>query len=342
MSWLSYAGGPNGTTAPPILANDLIWTTASQEGGGEFNTFLYYMTTSGVVSTLSVAGSDGGSPTILAYDPVGEVIYGTYSDEHPSENCLYCSSTSPALAADTVVISDHTDDDSFSIIVNPSGGVAQLCVLTYYEIGFGRTPNIFTSQPPALSGSFVPQTPLDGGEFGYPVFDGTSVWAPFESSADSPYLLQIDPVAQSVLNTYTLPYVATGQTGFDGRYIYVPTASGVTVFDTTGATVVGTFGSGAVSACWYSANLGCVVTCDESPSGVDNTFNIYTMPTGGGSLTNIGDTWTITGEDNQSVVGFCDGPTGDLWASVQGSGFTYNIQFTGSITSGADPIVMIL
>jgi hypothetical protein len=195
------------------------------------------------------------------------------------------------------------------------------------EGGNYQPPQAASFSLPSLSGGSNNTYGSEGGIFNQGIFDGTNVWTTFNDSdgVGIGWMYVIDPTTLDLIATYELDgdSVSNNQMGFDGRYIYVAYGRGglgICVFDTVDLTF-STIGSGTqYYNCYYSSHLSKVVVSDTDT-------NVFTMPVGGGALTNIGNLQSITGDSELDISGFCDGEATDtLWASCSGA-FTWNIKY---------------
>lgn len=181
---------------------------------------------------------------------------------------------------------------------------------------------------------------------GCPCEDGTSFWSPLCGTTT---MYQV-PIATFGANTFTpytlaaaslafgLSVVIAPQTGFDGRFMYLAAdAGGVIIFDTTTQTSVVVNTGTNFANCYYSTNLGMVILDDTAG-------NIYTMPPGatGGSLINIGNSNTITGDLSGSPSsGFGDGPGGTLWGSANNNTATVGYMYS-YLAAPPNNIIMVI
>ena len=307
MRWRAYTSS---VASIPTLANGQINTV----GYGFFpngSVTIQTMTTSGSASTAS-QNTLPESPQFPALNLIsdGTNIYGQYVSNYP--RTWWYEWTIPGLVYSTP---------------GPVGSIFRLG--GYVSLG-GSSAIVVgrdNANHPAVQSLTLPSTSVNYNNFpgytgtlGYPVYDGTSVWVVLTGTAN---LFQIDPSTLSA-TVHTMPTTLSSpyQIATDGTYVYISADSGgIIVWDIGGASG-SVVGSTVTEHCWYSANFGLVFTADTASGN-----NIYTMPTGGGSLTNIGNADTITGGTAMTVEGFCDGPTNDLWASVSGSA-EWNIVYT--------------
>ncbi len=319
MTWSAYGLNNYGLGfAPPILGPDgNMWTTtqngASIGGGGA----LFQITPAGVVSSASIpTGSNNGS----GFSPVitdGTYIYVQQAINYPRN---YIHQFSTALAQINVVQSAYNANGGLVRI----GSSAISVGLTY---GGSLLIAALTLSPLAAGSSST----LGAGAFGFCVYDGTSVWA---VSGTSIYSINPSTLATS---SWTIPDTYTGgqaQIGLNGNLIYIPTATGVVVWNTSTAT--GTlYASSQTYDCYYSANLGKVIVSD-------NAANVYTMPASGGSLTLMVNLMNVTGTVSLLQSWFGDGPAGSLWAANASQNGSGEPSFIFKYLPGGNSIVMVL
>ena len=322
MSWTTY---PQGTLdqmcTPPLEGSDGNMWLVSGVTVSVFNTPVIFSVQTpggGAPSQFNSYAWPNGSNKISNLVTDGTYMSVAGSDNFPANFFQSVVISTQALAAHYF----NNPDDGFR-------GAVRIGSKTYV-VGGDTTPTPTIYEFTTATATVVNANSFgSGGDMGCPVYDGSVVWAAVGGTTT---MYAIDPSTLSAVGTYTLAANAmsvTGlliapQTGFDGRYIYLAAdAGGVIVFDTTTNTS-SVVGSTPVVNCFYSNNMGEVYLDDTSQ-------NIYTMPAGGGSLTNVGNKNTITGETILNSGGFGDGPGGSVWASGnKATGLTYMLEYSGT------------
>jgi hypothetical protein len=305
VTWKAFTGGLDSV---PILAGGNIVTVITDVSSGLGSITLSVMTPAGVDSQYASTLIDGPqSVSNLITDGIN--IYVAYRDIYPRDWFSYWD------------LATYTFNANLIGSVYYNNGLVLTASNKAVVIGgdhYGSTPS--------MANYTLPATPISynnfaySAPFGHGVLVGGSVWTVLVGTTT---LAELDPVGLNIIATYTLPAAAAGyQIGYDGAYLYIAAAgTGIIVWD-IGSSSGAVFGSGTYENAYYSANQSQVFTHDSSD-------NIYTMPAGGGSLTNVGNTLAITGVAGQNVNGFCDGPAGnDLWANCYNNPQAFNIVYT--------------
>jgi hypothetical protein len=312
MIWTPYSGALGSI---PILAGGNIWTFYAAFYDGEDNGEIFFnqMTPAGSVSSGESGIIEGPTgATNLVTD--GTNVYFQYRDIYPRVYVCYCDISTMAVTTE--------GGGQFAPVGMVMVGAGSAIVT---GAGYGLSLPEVTSFPslPSTSGSAQNTFGSTDGDLGLAVFDGTNVWSAFNDGTNG-WIYAIDP--STLAGTiYELPVQTSlgAQNGFDGRYVYIAATNGdgggIVIWDTVDltGTVVNT--GTAYGNCWYSANQSKVFINDGDG-------NIYTMPPGGGSLTNVGNASTILGVGSGAGVnGFCDGPDGnDVWVNISSSGDNWN------------------
>lgn len=326
MSWTPYVlSTPTALVTYPVLAGGFITNVEYVENPGTFDGSISFLqmnpSTGGVGDTFTTVGA---APNTAAANLItdGINVYWAFNTIAPSGNLAWWPLSSPAFN-NAGIISDKPDS-----LVSTGGSTGVILS----ESGSNPSASYFNALP-ATSGAYNSFGSYSN-HFTQGAFDGSSVWSPLNGSTT---LLELNPSAVTV-SASTMPAATAGnnQIGYDGSYLYIAAnGGGVIVWDIGGGSG-SVVGSTSFNHCYYSVNLGLVILADTSG-------NIYTMSSGGGSPTLIGNAVTITGTSGSAFIfGFCDGPSGDLWATVVCPGDNnFNIQYTLT-PFGADSIQMIL
>lgn len=315
MTWTAYQFTGGAAESPPLLGPDgNIWASAQQTGTLEW---INVCTTGGSVTSASVAASTEtpGGTTNPVSD--GTSVYVCWGTGYPRTRVTKW--TPGTLASTTSSPSGGLIAIASALAINPS---------FLFVTGEGNPHSLEITQwnyPTVAQYNRANFSPTFASLGGMAVL-GATIWSP-QAASTSIWAINASTLAGS---SFTMPGTANStcqQIAYDGTYIYIGTSGGgVVVWNpaTNSGTLVG---STVITVCYYSANLNLIVLSDA-------VGNIYTMPLGGGTLTNIGNLGTIVGGGTSPLCyGFCDGPSGTLWATgiaTSGSILSYFFKYTSA------------
>lgn len=298
MTWTAIvntgAGGSSSGTFPVYCSDGNMWWISIN--GSDGSVTVSSVKTSGVVNNTHISGgaNSWSNVTNLATD-------GTYVYSHFKNNY-------PRISFYSVAISGYAvgSNGPYSVQFSQVGAVKTGSTVTTTGGNYAFTaPTAYEWNIPGLT----PDTAIQysgSAELGFNIYNGTYV---FSNEVGTSTLFRILP-SSLASTTYTLPTTTPSvpaQIGYDGSNLYIPASGGgIIVWNIAGASG-STYGSTVCTHCYYSTNFSLVLCSDSSG-------NTYTMPAGGGVLTNIGNLSTLSGT-SQILSGFGDGASGYVWAT---------------------------